>query len=154
MPSGMALRRVSPPAPTPFARPAEVTDVPALTRLLEQLGHPCSEEQLRARLGFGPPDRRVIVAELDGEVVGLAVLELLHPLHHGAPEAVLTALVTEANARHRGVARVLLADASRRARQSGASKLYLRCHRRRDDAHAFYRGQGFEETHLTFDRPL
>ena len=66
----------------------------------------------------------------------------------------LEVLVTEANARHKGVARVLLADASRRARQSGATRLTLRSHRRRDDAHAFYRALGFEETHLTFDRPL
>ena len=150
----MALRRVSSPAFSPFARPAEVADVPAMTRLLDQLGYPCSEEQLAARLDFGPPDRRVLVAELDGEVVGLAVLELTHPLHRAAPEAVLTALVTDANARHRGVARVLLADASRRARQAGATRLYLRCHRRRDDAHAFYRALGFDETHLTFDRAL
>lgn len=152
MPSPMALRRVL--SPSPFARPAEPADAPALTRLLEQLGYPASEEQVRARLGFGPPDRRVLVAELDDAVVGLAVLELLHPLHQPQPEAVLTALVTEANARHRGVARVLLADAARRARQAGAAKLYLRCHLRRDDAHAFYRAQGFDETHLTFDRTL
>ena len=96
----------------------------------------------------------MLVAELDGEVVGVAVLELIHPLHTPAPEGVLTALVTDANARHRGAARVLIADASRRARQAGAGKLYLRCHRRRDDAHAFYRAQGFDETHLTFDRKL
>jgi GNAT superfamily N-acetyltransferase len=150
----MAVRRVSSPAPTPFARPAEAADVPAMARLLEQLGYPCSEEQLKARLGFGPPDRRVLVAELDGDVVGLAVLELLHPLHLAVPEGVLTALVTDANARHRGVARVLLADVSRRARQAGAQRLTLRCHRRRDDAHAFYRALGFEETALAFDRPL
>ena len=150
----MALRRVSPPAPAPFSRPAAPEDVPALTRLLEQLGYPCSEAQLLARLDFGPPDRRVLVAELNGEVIGLAVLELLHPLHRSTPEAVLTALVTDLNARHRGAARVLLADASRRARQAGAAKLYLRCDRRRDDAHAFYRAQGFDETHLTFDRAL
>lgn len=150
----MALRRVSTPAPAPFAREADASDAPALAHLLEQLGYPCSEEQVLARLGFGPPDRRVLVAELDDAVIGLAVLELLHPLHHPAPEGVLTALVTDANARHRGVARLLLSDAARRARQAGASRLMLRCHRRRDDAHAFYRAQGFEETHLTFDRPL
>ena len=149
---GMAVRRVSPPAA--FARTADASDVPALTRLLEQLGYPCSEEQVRARLTFGPPDRRVVVAELDGDVVGLAVLELIHPLHDPAPEAVLTALVTEANARHRGIARVLLADVARRARQAGAQHLTLRCHRRRDDAHTFYRALGFDETHLTFDRGL
>jgi len=149
---GMAVRRVS--LPAPFARSADGADAPALSRLLDQLGHPCSEEQVRARLSFGPPDRRVVVAELDGDVVGLAVLELIHPLHEAAPEGVLTALVTEANARHKGVARVLLADVARRARQAGAQRLTLRCHRRRDDAHAFYRALGFDETHLTFDRAL
>jgi GNAT superfamily N-acetyltransferase len=148
----MRLRRVL--QPTPFARPAEGGDSPALARLLEQLGYPASEEQVRVRLGFGPPDRIVLVAELDGEVLGLAVLELVHPLHTGAPEGVLTALVTEANSRHRGVARLLLADVARRARQAGAVRLYLRSHRRRDDAHAFYRALGFDETHLTFDRAL
>jgi GNAT superfamily N-acetyltransferase len=125
-----------------------------MVRLLEQLGYPTHEEQLRARLALGPPNRRVMLAELEGDVVGLAVLELLHPLHHGAPEAVLTALVTEACARHRGVARTLITDACRSARQAGASKLYLRCNLRRDDAHAFYRAQGFDETHLTFDLAL
>jgi GNAT superfamily N-acetyltransferase len=152
--AAMALRRVASTTPTPFARLAEPFDIGGLTRLLEQLGYPCSDEQLRARLGFGPPDRRVIVADLDGELVGLAVLELLHPLHEAAPEGLLTALVTDANFRHRGVARLLLSDLARRARQAGASKLYLRCHRRRDAAHAFYRAQGFDETHLTFDRTL
>ena len=125
-----------------------------MVHLLEQLGYPTHEEQLRSRLELGPPERRVLLAELDGNVVGLAVLELLHPLHRGAPEAVLTALVTEACARHRGIARTLITDACRRARQAGASKLYLRCNRRRDDAHAFYRAQGFDETHLTFDLSL
>jgi GNAT superfamily N-acetyltransferase len=150
----MALRRVTSAAPLPFARQAEVGDCPALARLLEQLGYPTSEEQVRLRLDLGPPDRQVLVAELDGEVVGLAVLEFLHPVHCPCPEAVLTALVTEANARHRGVARVLLADVTRRARQAGATELNLRSHRRRDDAHGFYRAQGFDETHLTFDRKL
>ena len=150
----MAVRRVATAAPVPFAREALGRDSAAIAGLLEQLGYPSSEEQVRARLDFGPLDRRVIVAELDRDIVGLAVLELLHPLHKGAPEAVLTALVPDANARHRGVARTLLADVSRRARQAGAANLYLRTHRRRDDAHAFYRAQGFDELHLTFDRSL
>jgi GNAT superfamily N-acetyltransferase len=150
----MGLRRVSLPAPAPEVRVAEAADAPAMVRLFEQLGYPCGEEALRSRLDLGPPGRRVLLAELGGDAVGLAVVELLHPLHRAAPEAVLTALVTDANARHRGVARALIAEAARRARQQGATRLSLRCHRRRDDAHAFYRAQGFEETHLTFDRAL
>jgi GNAT superfamily N-acetyltransferase len=150
----MGLRRVSSPAPVPVVRVAEGGDAPALVRLLEHLGYPSSEEALLARLELGPPSRRVLLAELGDDAVGLAVVELLHPLHRAAPEAVLTALVTDANARHRGVARALIAEAARRARQQGATRLFLRCNRRRDDAHAFYRAQGFEETHLTFDRAL
>jgi GNAT superfamily N-acetyltransferase len=150
----MGLRRVRAPAPFPIVRPAEGSDAPELVRLLEQLGYPSTEEAVRSRLELGPASRRVLLAELSGDAVGLAVVELLHPLHRGAPEAVLTALVTDANARHRGVARVLIADACRRARQMGANRLTLRCDRRRDDAHAFYRAQGFDETHLTFDRAL
>jgi GNAT superfamily N-acetyltransferase len=55
---------------------------------------------------------------------------------------------------HRGVARVLLTEVSRLARQRGCLRLQLRCHRRRDDAHTFYRRLGFDETHLSFDREL
>ena len=62
--------------------------------------------------------------------------------------------VTDAMARHRGVGRTLLSEVCRLARQAGCRRLELSSHRRRDDAHAFYRSQGFDETHLCFHREL
>jgi GNAT superfamily N-acetyltransferase len=150
----MSRPRVVSAAPLPLVRSADPSDAAALVGLLEQLGYACTEEAVASRLELSLPTRRALLAELSGSAVGLAVLELLHPLHRAAPEAVLTALITDANTRHRGVARALIVEASLRARQQGATLLYLRCDRRRDDAHGFYRAQGFEETHLTFERPL
>ena len=94
------------------------------------------------------------MAELGIAVAGAAVIEVHHPLHRRGREAQVTALVTDADARHRGVARVLVSHAVAWARREGCDRVFVRVHARRDDAHAFFRAIGFEETHLCFDWSL
>jgi len=102
----MAERRV-----IASTRAAQGSDVHDVVRLLG----PLASEELVA--GFLRRGKCVEVATLLGEVVGLAVLEWLHPLQRAGSEAWLTALVTDASARHRGVARALLGSIGRRVRQ-------------------------------------
>jgi GNAT superfamily N-acetyltransferase len=40
------------------------------------------------------------------------------------------------------------------ARKAGCDLLFLRTNQRRTDSHAFYRAEGFEETHRTFNKRL
>ena len=70
------------------------------------------------------------------------------------PQAWLTALVTDALARHRGVARALLEEAARRVRLAGGTGLRVGCQPQRDDLRAFFCATGFEARLIVFERPL
>jgi ribosomal protein S18 acetylase RimI-like enzyme len=142
-------------------RPPEPTDFAAISELLEQLGYPSTEEQVAARLSAmgASPDHHVLVAELrispqERFLAGLVALEIGHFFHKDEPHAHLTAVVSDRRFRHRGIARALLEEAQAIARRAGCDLVHVRSNHQRDDAHAFYRALGFEETHLTFDKKL
>src|SRR5439155_14811402 len=124
-------------------------------------GYPCTEEQVAQRLAaFGSIESQLLcVAELsvgaqEPVLAGLLAVEFGRFFHNDARHAHLTALVVDRRCRHRGVARALLAAAFAEARRRGCELVHVRSNRRRDDAHAFYRAAGFDETHLTFNKKL
>ncbi|MHB8878505.1 MAG: GNAT family N-acetyltransferase, partial [Myxococcaceae bacterium] len=136
-------------------------DFPALAELLDQLGYPCTEEQVQARLAALSPagHQQVLIADLwlgthQTVVAGLLAMEIGCFFHRDVRHAHVTALVADRRYRHRGVARALMAEAQAIARREGCQLMHVRSSRSRDDAHAFYRALGFEETHLTFDKEL
>ena len=135
--------------------PAE-PDMPAIAGLLTQLGYPTSVDQARSRIALldVSPANHVLVAEADGGVVGLAALEVGLHIEKDGKHGQLTALVTEARLRRRGVARTLLTAVEKLARDEECELLFLRSNKRRNDAHAFYRTVGYEETHRTFNKKL
>lgn len=75
-------------------------------------------------------------------------------LRLAAGEAEIVALVTDPNHRHRGVGRQLVLEMSRRARLAGCTLLRVRISRTDDGPLAFFRGLGFDDTHLALDLPL
>lgn len=105
-------------------------------------------ESLLALCGATVREGQVLVLQRDGLVLGVAVLRL------APPDAEILALVTDPNHRHRGVARQLIRELSRRARSGGCGRLRIRLPRSDDSAHAFFVRLGFEDTHLAFDLPL
>jgi len=158
--SAPQTKRVAVREPVQVRSPAP-SDLGALTELLEQLGYPCTEEQVEARLAAltSPGQPLVLVADLwlgtrQKVVAGLLAMELGCYFHRDVRHAHVTALVADRRYRHRGVARALIAEAQAIARRANCQVMHLRTNRSRDDAHSFYRALGFEETHLTFDKPL
>jgi N-acetylglutamate synthase-like GNAT family acetyltransferase len=135
-------------------RDAEPRDAEAITRLLGELGYPASAEAVAARLARLTADDRVVVAECDGEVVGLAGLHYNQPLEYDRPAARISALVVTEHRRGRGIGRALAAELEADARRRDSSVLYLTSAERRTDAHAFYRALGFEETGHRFAKLL
>jgi aminoglycoside 6'-N-acetyltransferase I len=137
-------------------RSARQDDVPALSRLFEQLGYATDEPTLRSQLEhFARGGAFALVAELSSHALaGLATVAVHPRLYTRAPSAQLTALVTDRAARRHGVGRALTRAAAEVAREAGCEKLYVRTNRRRQESPPFYRSLGFEETHLTFDLPL
>ncbi len=93
-------------------------------------------------------DGTVLLAQAEGQVVGVAVLRL------GAPEAEIRALVTDPNFRHKGAGRTLVAEMTRRARAAGCERLRIHLPRSDDAAHGFFRALGFEDTHVALDLVL
>lgn len=139
-----------------LVRPAAEGDHIALAALMTALDYPSSPEQMKARM------RRIgaqvniasFVAERRGEIVGMVGVQVSPSFEHDEPAGTITALVTAESARRRGVGRLLAARAEAWARQRGASNIKANSHRRRRDAHAFYRGIGYEQTGLRFVKDL
>jgi GNAT superfamily N-acetyltransferase len=124
--------------------------------LIGQLGYPTSVEAVARRverLRSSNADR-LVVAELDGEVVGLASLHTSLSVEYDAPAAKLSAIVVDELHRRHGIAEALLVAMEAEARRRGCCLIFLTTAERRKDAHAFYRRSGFEETGRRFAKRL
>lgn len=134
-------------------RPATSDDAAAICRLLGQL---TTRERpigaVAASLAGGA--EQVLVAEQEGTVVGVAALQVHRMLHQDRPVGRLTVLVVDQAHRRRGVGRALLDQVMERAGQAGCSGIELTTATHREEAHRFYRSQGFAATSLKFWRPL
>jgi len=119
-------------------------DLPAVRRLIGQLGYVLDESGFRTRLQrvLATPGHRVIVAEDGAAVVGaLHVFE--RPALDKGCEAVVQALVVDERWRGHGVGEALMREAEVWAVRRGldATSLYTRIDRER--ARAFYERIGY-----------
>ena len=137
-------------------RDAGPRDAPALVELVGQLGYPASAEQLVARLArlAGSSEDRCVVAELEGELVGLASIHTSLSVVHDRPAAKLSAIVVGERHRGRGIGQALVAALEAEARARGCHVLFLTTAEHRAGAHAFYRRLGFAETGRRFAKQL
>ncbi len=137
-------------------RGATPADTERLARLLgilfsiEADFRPDPERQRRGlALMLGEPERRaVLVAEREGEVVGMVTAQLVVSTAEGGPAALVEDLVVEPAERGRGVGRRLLEAIEGWAAARGASRLQLLADRENDPALAFYARTGWQATRL------
>jgi GNAT superfamily N-acetyltransferase len=136
-------------------RDAQATDTQKIAALLAQLGYPSQAGAVEARLErLSIVGDRVVVAELDGAVVGLAHLQVAPAIERDRPAAKIGALVVEEAHRGEGVGRALVDELEQEARRRGCELLFLTTAARRTDAHAFYERVGLEETGKRFAKEL
>ena len=134
-------------------RDARPDDAEAIARLLGQLGYPADSAAVARRLtGLG--EDRLLVAESDGTVAGLAQLHVSPSLEYDRPAAKLAALVVDEAFRRHGVGRALVDAMENEARTRGCELLYLTTAERRADAHAFYERLGLEYTGRRYAKRL
>jgi GNAT superfamily N-acetyltransferase len=133
-------------------RDARPGDEEAIAVLLGELGYPSDGADVTRRLEriASDPSSRLFVAELNGEVAGLAGLHVLPLIEHDDVGCLLTAMVVAEPFRRRGIGGGLLAAVEREARSRGCTRLVLGSADRRADAHAFYERLGFETTGRRF----
>jgi GNAT superfamily N-acetyltransferase len=139
----------------PTIRQASTADASSIAPLLGELGYPAPADALPARLErMAVEGQHVLLAELEGQVVGLATLYLRAVIVDEAPFARLAALIVAEESRGTGVGSALVAEAERLAREAGCSKIEVTSGLRRPDAHEFYRRLGFEEKPRRFVKRL
>lgn len=135
-------------------RTAAAPDAPALSALVAQLGYPAPAEVIPDRLTnmARSGDNVVLVAELNGNVVGVMTARVMWVIHHDAPLAWLTALVVLDSARGKGIGSLLLERAEGWAKHKGAQKISLSSAMHRVETHSYYDNRGYERSGLRFTK--
>jgi len=148
--------------PTVAIRPAAVDDARAIATLLD-LGslHPGAEDVTdvsgyAAVIADGSAQSSaVLVAEVDGVVVGVVqIFVFRHLQHRGGLCAELESMHVHPMWRGHGIGGTLLEAAAERAASLGCYRLQLTSNLVRPDAHRFYEAHGFTASHRGFKRSL
>jgi GNAT superfamily N-acetyltransferase len=137
-------------------RNAQSEDVDALANLMAELGYPTSSEQMRRRFEAisHDPSNGTLVAEREGKVLGMVGLRIERSYGSDDSYVQFRDFVVGSEHRGEGVGRALLSAAEDWARRRGARDVMLSTHKRRTDAHRFYRSMGYEATGYRFYKAL
>lgn len=140
-------------------RPAIREDLPSIVRMLAEDDLGSQRERFEEPLpgsyieGFEAidhdPNHELIVAEMDGEVIGTLHLMFLPSIsYQGGLRAQVESVRVDGKYRGRGFGGEMMKWAVERARERDAHLVQLTTHKSRQDAHRFYERLGFKGSHL------
>ena len=94
---------------------------------------------------------QVVVAEVGGDLVGFACVQIIHSVCSESPWAELTELFVDEASRRRGLGAALVSEVERISRKAGCSELVLRTRASNRDARALFADCGYEEApHIVY----
>ncbi|MEO3863570.1 GNAT family N-acetyltransferase [Acrocarpospora sp. B8E8] len=145
-------------------RPARREDVPLVVGLL-------NDDAIARSRGVAPdigpghwaafdaidadPSNELVVAEIDGEVVGTFQLTFIPGLsRNGGERAQIEAVRVAEPYRNQGIGRAMVAWSIDRAKRRGCALVQLTSDKRRTEAHRFYGALGFTASHEGFKLQL
>ena len=97
------------------------------------------------------PDYTLYVAAQDGQIVGSFALLIMDNLGHlGAPSAIVEDVVVDPDLQGNGIGQAMMHFAAAKAREKNCYKLVLSSNAKRERAHRFYEGLGFERHGYSF----
>lgn len=142
-----------------FFRIAARADLPSIVRLLtdDDLGSqrernedPLPESYYSAYVKINKdPNHDLIIAELNGEVIGTLHLMFLPSISfQGGLRAQIESVRIDTRYQSRGIGSEMIRWAIERAKARGTHVVQLTTHKSREDAHRFYERLGFKGTHL------
>jgi GNAT superfamily N-acetyltransferase len=126
-------------------RPAAATDAERIAALFTDEGYPAGPSDIVARLErFSSPFSQVVVADLDGELLGFVAFHALPRFEHDDRIVRVLALVVDAGVRDRGIGHLLMTDAERVSREVGAAFIEVTAGHHRPDARHLYEALGYD----------
>jgi GNAT superfamily N-acetyltransferase len=132
-------------------RAAQTPDVPRLTELIIELGHPIEEAQVRRNLeNLGRNGMLPLVATDGDEVVGMCGVSTTVTVHRNAPVGRISLMIVTERYRGHGIGALLVAEAETRLASLGCEFVEVTSNMRRDRAHSFYEKLGYERTSFRF----
>jgi len=140
-------------------RIATVDDLQAIVRMLaddflggtrEKVEESTSKNYIRAFHEIdNDPNNELMVAELDGKIVGTFQLTYTPSLSfQGGKRCTIESVRVGSNLRGQGFGRKMMLWAINRAKEKGCVSMQLTTNSERKNAHRFYEKLGFEATHL------
>jgi GNAT superfamily N-acetyltransferase len=133
--------------PPVATRPAVPGDADRIAALLTDEGYPAGPSDIVARLErFSSPHSRVVVAEMDGELLGFIAVHALPRFEHDDRIVRILALVVDPGARERGVGHLLMNEAEMIGRELGAAFTEVTAGHHRPEAQRLYESLGYDAT--------
>jgi len=131
----------------PTIRRATVDDAEAIAALFTDEGYPAGPSDIVERLGrFASDHSQILVAELDGAVLGFVAVHALPRFEHDDRIVRILAVVVDAGARERGLGRALIAEAERVGTGLGAAFTEITAGHHRPEARRLYESLGYDAT--------
>ena len=133
--------------PGTVLRPATPADADRIAALFTDEGYPVAPSVVSARLArFSDAASRVIVADVDGVVMGFIALHVLPRFEHDDVVVRILALVVDPGARARGIGRRLIEETERIASELGSAFVEVTAGHHRPDARRLFESVGFDSS--------
>ena len=134
-------------------RAATVADADRLASLLTDEGYPAGPSDLARRIErFSTPGSGVLVGEQAGEVLGFVAFDRVPRFESEGWFIRIVTVVVDPGARERGIAKTLLGEVERVARDEGVEFLEVTAGHHRPDARQLFESVGFDATVTTYLR--
>ncbi len=137
-------------------RNIRAADAAAVRGLLLDLGHENDPKSLAWRISAieGTPRERVVIAEVDGKVAGLAAANAYRYFHVEGLVCRVTALVVHQDFRRHGIGKSLIAWAEAWALEQGCDRMEITARKERGESLDFLLRRGYEDTSRRFFKHL
>jgi len=130
-------------------------DLPILVILAEEFMPREANSQTRVttlKQALRNPDYELLVAELEGEIIGFMDQWIIHDFTHGAKHSYIHNLYVSSKHRRKGIASKLLQEAMKNAENMGVSEIHVTTRFDNKPAINLYRKHGLVKEHLQLEK--
>ena len=139
-------------------REAKPADADIVVELVDQLARGEGEQSPVSQTYVGEylatAGNCILLAEMDGEVIGLVSFSIRPNLYHAADSCLIEELIVGHKARGQGIGSLLIAEVINRSQDSGCAEISVSTMPDNERAIAFYKKLGFVDQALFLEKHL